>query len=202
MPQIRLLNLTAPGIRAIHSALELLRRLAPEHHWHLYREIKVIAYQGPDACGPSAIACTAGTYGRQIALTSPPEEMDLIELSVTLSHESRHHFTDAWGRYRTLPHECRDCTDPAERATDCIYQEDDRLRARLRMSLGWSRPSMQRPPAWPASSPLSPPRPDVMTSLLPRFGAATIRQPLAPLRDPPQAALPFVIAIVAVLGQR
>lgn len=119
-------NVTQRGLQRVREAVNLLRAVAPAHYAHLFREIDKITY-APGACD-GGVACTAGRYGRTAVLARDPESDDVVELAISLSHEARHHRTDAYGQHWIIPHTCTDCRDPEERALDPIYIEDERLR--------------------------------------------------------------------------
>jgi len=126
-------NVTTRGLQRVREALDILRAVAPVHHAHFFQEIREVVYD-PYACD-GGVACTAGRYGRKAVLARDPETEDVGELAISLSHEARHHSTDAYGQHWIIPHTCADCSDPGERALDAIYQEDERLRDALRAFL-------------------------------------------------------------------
>ena len=131
---LRFRNLTRLRRIRVISALRLLRLAAWRYFEHFLIEIDEVAYR-PGACGPGAVACTGIHLGRRAVLSMDPLSMDLIELAVTLSHESRHHYTTERGRHLIRLLTCRDCSDPAERNTDPIYRSDEALRRRLRRAM-------------------------------------------------------------------
>jgi hypothetical protein len=191
MRTILLRNLSPAGVFQVGQALDLLWWAAPDHHFHIHSEIAVISY-GPDACGQNAIACTNGPYGRQIVLTTPPEQTAVVELAIILSHEARHHFTDRYGHHHSVPHRCVDCGAPAERAMDPIYVDDEHLRQRLLQALqpppqplGWPPPLYYQGWSQPLQSHPSPLHPQSVASLI---------SP-APLQDP----TPWITAVALAL---
>lgn len=180
MGSVRYWNISEYGQWQIEQALEVLRWHAPGHHTHFFQVIEGVKYLGGDGCGSNAIACTAGPHGRWVVLTSPPENATLIDLAVTLSHEARHFAFDGYGGLTVVAHTCRNCSHPAERAHDAIYQEDERLRTHLAWTLApqqlataslvpvWqaSAPTHQLPEQWPPLVPAAPPPDPLPLALL------------------------------------
>lgn len=199
MGSLRYWNISEYGRWQVERALDVLRWHAPGHHAHVLGVIEGVKYLGGDGCGENAIACTAGPHGRWIVLTSPPEASALIELAVTLSHESRHYGFDLYGRLVGIEHTCRDCSAHDERARDAIYQEDERLRQHLTWALTPRQPAPATfVPAWQPVVPSyqvqaqwTPPPPATPPDLLP-LAALSLMRPAVP---PEAVALGILLAL-------
>jgi hypothetical protein len=71
-----------------------------------------------------------------VVLSIPPERLSVLELAVTLSHESRHYRVGAGGQYETVPHVGEGTPGLCR---DRIYLGDQELRRKLARAV--SRPS-------------------------------------------------------------
>lgn len=119
----------------VRDALRLLAQLEPSAYVHICREVREVVF-GPTWCPPNSIACTGGPLGRQVVLDRDPLSMDLPELAALIFHEALHLASDEHGNLVTVPHDCTDCTNLAERARDFIYRAEAELEARLRSATG------------------------------------------------------------------
>jgi hypothetical protein len=122
-------NLTPDGARLVAYAVRLLEQTLPDEYEHLFREIDFITVS--TVCGRGTNGCTnvAGNE-RTIYLSRPPETMNVIELAILIAHEAKHHLTINGIDY-VQPHDCRDCSDPFERANDWLYIWEDSVRPLL-----------------------------------------------------------------------
>lgn len=137
---VRLHPLDAGDREAVRLALLILKLVKPEGYAHFDRVFgrHIFVDTTGEACGIHALACTGAGYWRTVVLAQYPEYAELEDLVVTLDHESRHYAWNRWTReYELAPHACSDpgCSNWWERANDPIYQEDERLRLRVRRYL-------------------------------------------------------------------
>lgn len=118
--------LSPPEVKRVRTAFALLERAMPREAEHA-ANVFFDYVRAPEVCGPEAIACTAGRLGRRLSFAISPLKRDIVDLAVTISHEARH-WAFGMHDYYVVPHTCRDCSNPTERARDPIYRRDDVVR--------------------------------------------------------------------------
>jgi hypothetical protein len=119
-------------LQHLRLGLAILFRGLPEWaRWVLH--VFTAAVYDPSGCDhPQAQGCTWTRYGvRTIVFKVRPSAMSPTQVAEFLRHESEHLFIRADGTFVMNAHTCRDCTDPAQRAADPIYQNDAHFRPSL-----------------------------------------------------------------------